>query len=1232
VRLVVRHAGPRIVADVFHRAMRNAARDTAPAIAIAVARLTVAAQCETEALAASLLAALPHDAEAWGWPIDAALREIANRSPALLPWDRNSLRARLLADETMAEAFTNDPAWRRLGLMLYGGQDNGLPNQIKEAVDEASRIRAEIVGFDALPASEVREEQRNERNAKLAAAEAQIRALREKPFYSVRHFHRESPALTPLILRALAEGRDAMSLRNDLARMSRDASDESVQIDARVALLALGGEESSADPATRAVLRRLAPYVAVNMPSVLKEAAEALRISSLASGWTHDLVSVLADLSHAFGTHLGLFDLPKDQPDVLIGRWLAEALRLGVNPSRPDALYNMAEALDTAGRAMTSPLTRLVLALSTGQSSMTARWGAHTQWSVDRLGPVPVSARDYLAFALDALELIPAEFDWVRSWAIGCMAPNLHEHGLAEEALLQLGILTSNRYDARTDAIVKLAAAMGDDPSKADLRIFGARIEDPWLRFRFNMLLLRGAPGLRHRVPEGILGKAASMIKDATHRGLAFEALDAVEYPGGNWLADARKAAHRIKDAENQALAYARLARISRGGLRELLPKAWSVAMDADQGVRRHILAGIREIATAEERRVLRMDGLNRWECAVVKQDRRAMLAEHARVFEEAGVDTALLLLAATLTDAGTTPVAAAETDEWWTRVVPDGIQPAGRGQLSSTAADAISSLIERQQIDLAARLLVAAERPDPMVKRQLRVWLRSSDDRIRRQAALLLIEAREYSVAAIKGTVELLESADDRTRLRAALAIHGKMSDSRPRVTTGQTGAAMLEVIAWKIMEQRTLKPGILLHLSWLFETIEHSDPELFQRWVQTAQQTGNDGAIARHLIEQMHSVREPVWSALLDALRGIDGQTLQQANKSLIRGLASLLARNAVSDAMWETGWPVIAAIDTAILGSDRFLLNGAAAVVDIVEALASEPVESFVARAEEERTARLREVAAEMRRLSTDPAGLRTRLSEIGFLRQINDRFRQEVTAAAERVVLRPTLLEPLVRWLASVAGKLCESFYETGVADLLCVTAAAAEQLPDVFYDIAETLPGLRDQLARAAQFYPSFPAREAAFRLMALMRHMSLDTVAALRTAMHDVFYVQQTAMETLDRYRSVDPSALDELIASLRDESVTFAYSCARLLDTLARNSNLDVRIHERVVAAFTNTIDDTRSKREIYVIAWNQKPNEEKALTIEWRGSFRNHLSRWLGELSGIADVVRGALGGTKS
>jgi hypothetical protein len=140
--------------------------------------------------------------------------------------------------------------------------------------------------------------------------------------------------------------------------------------------------------------------------------------------------------------------------------------------------------------------------------------------------------------------------------------------------------------------------------------------------------------------------------------------------------------------------------------------------------------------------------------------------------------------------------------------------------------------------------------------------------------------------------------------------------------------------------------------------------------------------------------------------------------------------------------------------------------------------------------------------------------------------------------------------------------------------------------------------------------------------------MSLDTLAAFRTAMHDVFYVQQAALETLDRYQSVDLSALDELITSLRDDSVTFAYSCAQLLDTLARNSKLDSQIRERIVAAFTDVVDDPLSNRDVYVIGWNQKQNEDKALTIEWRGPLRDHLGRWLGELSGVADLVRAALG----
>jgi len=244
VRLLVRYAGKRTVADVFHGAMRTASGETAAATAIAVARLTVAAQCETEALAASLLAALPFDSERWGWPIDAALRDIANRSPSLLPRDRNSLRARLIADDAMAEVFTNDPAWRRLGLMLYGGQDNGLPIRIDEGVAKTNRLRSTLAELDQAPASEAREERRKALNAELEAADAQVRAMLDgKPAYAVRHFHRESAALTPLILRALNEGRDAMSLRRDLESLARDAADESIRVDARIALLALGGAE-----------------------------------------------------------------------------------------------------------------------------------------------------------------------------------------------------------------------------------------------------------------------------------------------------------------------------------------------------------------------------------------------------------------------------------------------------------------------------------------------------------------------------------------------------------------------------------------------------------------------------------------------------------------------------------------------------------------------------------------------------------------------------------------------------------------------------------------------------------------------------------------------------------------------------------------------------------------------------------------------------------------------------
>jgi hypothetical protein len=112
----------------------------------AAARLALAAGCASSGLAEALVRAWDRDARPW--PIERALAEIAAREPRYLPDPRGSLRRTLLSRPELAERFLADPAWRRLGLVVYAGLD---PERFPRDVAWLTRLVLDALGSGRPP-------------------------------------------------------------------------------------------------------------------------------------------------------------------------------------------------------------------------------------------------------------------------------------------------------------------------------------------------------------------------------------------------------------------------------------------------------------------------------------------------------------------------------------------------------------------------------------------------------------------------------------------------------------------------------------------------------------------------------------------------------------------------------------------------------------------------------------------------------------------------------------------------------------------------------------------------------------------------------------------------------------------------------------------------------------------------------------------------------------------------
>ncbi len=186
----LRRAGTaREVDRTLVRALEGASRNPARAMAAALAVLEH--EWFTRDLTEVLLAALPHDRTEWRWPVHLALIIAGLQAPDRLPPGRLPFRQRLLRDPALARRVAGDPDWAMLTLALYGG-----------------------LGKDGA--------------------------------FHPRHLWWDGP-LTPLLLEALAEGRDARDLVPHLRARLAGEADSWTRAHLVLALAALAAEVTGED-------------------------------------------------------------------------------------------------------------------------------------------------------------------------------------------------------------------------------------------------------------------------------------------------------------------------------------------------------------------------------------------------------------------------------------------------------------------------------------------------------------------------------------------------------------------------------------------------------------------------------------------------------------------------------------------------------------------------------------------------------------------------------------------------------------------------------------------------------------------------------------------------------------------------------------------------------------------------------------------------------------------------
>ncbi|MBE9082831.1 NACHT domain-containing protein [Tolypothrix sp. LEGE 11397] len=1263
-----------IVERVLRKVLTNNNSEDSEQI-FASATLIRIARCYTIQLAKVIADIWIHDSEEWNWPIDRALRDIAVNSPDLLPDKPVSLRRKLLTKPELAEKFLTNPMWIRLGIAIYGGLDTSIRERIAEAKNKIAQIAYEqdIANNQRNVAETNQSKETIERlTTERADWDTTLKNLKENGHhFSIEKIHRDS-SLTPLIIAALQNNHSPDSLIPKLWEKWKKENDLLTKIDICLALTSLGESISPILQQDTSLTKKVIPHILKLIPflenAVLSASFIAIKSLKELAGkcsWDHwtDLVITTLNIRLTFGQEsANTIELEEVANELYKPLILAENLQFYFSGVNDDPIYNLAVVIDTVGYQLSNPPIKLAQAFANTYLSINAQRFKHISWPLEKIPPRAVEQLDILAAALDALVTIPDSFDFFRGWVLVQITPLLQENGLTMEALvIALGSL-SNRFQTRRETIETLTSfhenliGLLTDPYP-EIRLLQAVqiIDDPYLRLRSYLRLMDYFPFLQiplvvksdnylefHSLIDNAK-KAAYAIKDFSRKEWAFEQLARrIRHPSQKLqlLQQAVQVAKEVSDFENRARAYARLANYfsSQEGLQLFSSAFDDVEKISDERKKTETLVILRESLNRYPQAYSRFHQaiatLNPWNQAKALGLNAPLFQQYASELGEINHETAVLVLGAIFHDLQSQFSLPHDLGQLWSTLLStqkafaiEALRQRGKKDgllLTQEAIAVLDQLIKEGDIDTVSRLLPLVQSPDYRSVPVLEDWLVDLNPLLKPYIYLLIAEAGKISEQTIPTLIELLRSSEDRIRYRAALALHGNRSDSMRYLNTSSLGVDVLLELAAQRIELLAENSTLSLVILWTFERIYHNDRQIIETLIQKSKSNTIDTEKALVVLKNINLISPNAWLAFSKELR--DGTSEIQG--ALLHSFCRLLARNSITDQMWQETLPILRDMSSEVLEAFEFVLDGPGKLIESAS-LAREifknnaPVVSNITLKAEEIFFAKRQSMFEIMQES-EPTILKSLLATVGNLYIVNQAFHDRINSAAAFVEQEPQLLEILIDWLERrlQVEPFADDFKRFMAVDLLDVVAACAERLPSTFYNKVFNSSTLQARLLEVVEYHDTFPGRQAALVLLSYFYCVTEETISALKLSSQDVVEVQNVAIQTLDRYREFDADVLPELFDGLLDSSPAVGFMTARILAAIARNVHLEHFEREKIIKAFVEAINDNRSKRDVYLFVKEEVSYNKHIYQIKYKGQLDEIFYEIVTQLSGITNI----------
>ena len=539
---------------------------------------------------------------------------------------------------------------------------------------------------------------------------------------------------------------------------------------------------------------------------------------------------------------------------------------------------------------------------------------------------------------------------------------------------------------------------------------------------------------------------------------------------------------------------------------------------------------------------------------------------------------------------------------------------------LTGSAASAVGWMNASGRSDLLKLFLPLLERPNREVWSNIYRWLDDPNPLVAQHAALLIAEhGRQITPRTFPHLLALLECGLDRSRLRAALTLHGRVVDSANEQRTllaSRLGGETLELIGQAIQDRlpdrlasEILSPDLAAGrqrssekvLSWMRHQIVFDSPQSMRDCLA---RLSTDPA-ARSTLSLVEACSSGVLAMFADRLLDEPSPLAQRAMLGALARLrhvdADYRMRPEVED--WHELTVKIAEWMARLspqLRREPVLLSDANGLIS-----------SFVAATRSSRAAGSSDEIGQIVHDCRDvyrPLGETAAEEAMGLVDVLGEQSYYHTTraaaaahAAAERLVTEPTVVPPLLSWLAILLREdLNDPPFARVRQALLETVAVLAERHPSTVAADAMKL-NLLPLLCRVVTFSSHFRSRADAVLLIGALRHATREAVIAILSALCDVFEVQNAALVAIDRFRHVDQDALDLVLAELDPgkDSATAIHGAARLLAGLAASECLTPAQRQAVSHRLATVLQDPGICRRGVYLMTGSGGKDEKGLRV---------------------------------